>query len=224
MTWLVALSGALPALVTMAVLDRIAPRPVPTQLRQLVVLLGALSMLPVLAIELGVPSSTGTAPIVILTAGVEEGCKLAVIAWIVWRRPELDERMDAIVYAAYAGLGFALVENVASLALRPSAGMWISRALLVVPGHAMWSAMIGAAAARRRYDRRGLGLFGGYLLAVAFQGASDGAMVVGSVFHVIPVTLTVIAFFVVRTMAVTARRRDDADAATRAVSAARARR
>ena len=33
--------------------------------------------------------------------------------------------------------------------------------------------MIGALAARRRFDGRGLGLVGGYLLAVAFHGAYD---------------------------------------------------
>ena len=42
---------------------------------------------------------------------VEEGCKILVVYWVVWRRPEFDERMDGIVYASRAGLGFALVED-----------------------------------------------------------------------------------------------------------------
>ncbi len=40
---------------------------------------------------------------------VEESGKLAVIMLVAWRRPEFDERMDGLVYGAYAGLGFALV-------------------------------------------------------------------------------------------------------------------
>src|SRR5262245_62947966 len=57
---------------------------------------------------------------------------------------------------------------------------WILRAVLAVPGHAMWSGMIGAMAARRRFDRRGLGLLGGYLLAVAFHGVYDMVAFIGA--------------------------------------------
>jgi hypothetical protein len=88
---------------------------------------------------------------------------------VVWRRPEFDERMDGIVYASRGGLGFALVENVLYLlnqhSLQGQIVVWVERALLAVPGHAMWTGMIGAMAARRRFDGSGLGLLGGYLLA-----------------------------------------------------------
>ncbi|HLL21582.1 MAG TPA: PrsW family glutamic-type intramembrane protease, partial [Kofleriaceae bacterium] len=157
-------------------------------------------------------------------------CKMFVVYWIVWRRPEFDERMDGIVYACRAGLGFALVENVMYLLfLAPTVGdqltMWILRALLAVPGHAMWTGMIGGMAARRRFDRAGLGLFGGYLLAVAFHGAYDLALFVqqplqleghaelATAMFAVPIALTLAAFFVLRGMARNALRLDDADAA-----------
>jgi RsiW-degrading membrane proteinase PrsW (M82 family) len=150
------------------------------------------------------------------------------VYWVVWRRPEFDERMDGIVYASRAGLGFALVENVMYLlgqhSLQGQLIVWVERALLAVPGHAMWTGMIGAMAARRRFDGKGLGLFGGYLLAVAFHGGYDVSVFVQQPLHlegrddlahvllVVPVGLTVLAFFVVRSMARTALRLDDAEA------------
>ena len=69
-----------------------------------------------------------------IAAAVEEACKIIVVYWIVWRCPEFDERMDGIVYASRAGLGFALVENILYLLNEHSLGgqlqLWIMRAVL----------------------------------------------------------------------------------------------
>ena len=172
----------------------------------------------------------------IVAAAVEEACKIGVVYWVVWRKPEFDERMDGIVYAGRAGLGFALVENVMYLlgqqSLQGQIVVWVERALLAVPGHAMWTGMIGAMAARRRFDGKGLGIIGGYLLAVAFHGAYDvsvfvqqplrleGLELIGRALLVAPVALTVLAFFVLRGMARTALRLDDAQAVYTAAQAA----
>jgi RsiW-degrading membrane proteinase PrsW (M82 family) len=172
----------------------------------------------------------------VVAAGVEEACKIAVVYWIVWRRPDFDERLDGIVYASRAGLGFALVENVlyltAQTTVNGALAVWFARAVLAVPGHAMWTGMIGAIATRRRFDGNGPGLAGGYLLAVAFHGTynlsvfvqqplrSDGHEVIARALIVAPVVLTVIAFFVYRAMARTALRLDDTDAARHALRAA----
>ena len=247
----VALSGVIPALVAMWVVDRLdRKRPEPASTRRLVAFVGMLSVIPAIFLERYLMSDVGTslAPeytyqgasfkAFVVAAGVEEACKIAVVYWIVWRRPEFDERMDGIVYASRAGLGFALVENVMYLmssdSLQGQLYMWVARAFLAVPGHAMWTGMIGYMAARRRFDRAGLGLIGGYLLAVAFHGAYDVAVFAQQPLHLeghetaanlmilIPIGLTVVAFLVVRSMARTALRLDDAEAATRAVQAAQA--
>jgi RsiW-degrading membrane proteinase PrsW (M82 family) len=109
--------------------------------------------------------------------------------------------------------------------------MWVARAFLAVPGHAMWTGMIGYMAARRRFDKVGLGLIGGYLLAVAFHGAYDAAVFIQQPLHfegyesaaslmlLIPIGLTVLAFIVLRSMTRTALRLDDAEAARIAVAA-----
>src|SRR6185436_15512269 len=110
----------------------------------------------------------------VVAAFVEEACKIYVVYRIVWRRPEFDERMDGIVYATRAGLGFALVENIMYLfgqvELSGFVVTWFLRALLAVPGHALWTGMMGYFAARRRFDRVGPGIVGGYLLAVFLHG------------------------------------------------------
>jgi len=101
--------------------------------------------------------------------------------------------------------------------------------VLAVPGHAVWSGMIGALAARRRFDGKGLGLFGGYLLAVAFHGAYDMVAFVQMPLHleghttlelmVLPALalLTILGFFTLRAMARSALKLDDIDAARGAI-------
>jgi protease PrsW len=237
----VALSGVIPALIAMWIVDRLdARRPEPRRTRRLVVVFGMLSVIPALVIELVLMAHVGgllepqmtyqgaSFQAFVVAAAVEEGCKILMVYWFVWRRPEFDERMDGIIYACRAGLGFALVENVMYLlnqqSLQGQLIVWVERALLAVPGHAMWTGMIGAMAARRRFDGKGLGLLGGYLLAVAFHGTYDvsifvqqplhleGLDTVGHVLMSVPVALTVLAFFVLRAMARTAHRLDDAAA------------
>ena len=247
----IALSGVIPALLAMWLVDRLdAKRPEPPRLRRLVAGVGMVSVIPAILLELvlqvytkqsiGSPLTYEGASFnsFVVAAGIEEACKIMVVYWVVWRHPEFDERMDGIVYAGRAGLGFALVENVMYLlneqTLSGQITVWVLRALLAVPGHALWTGMIGYCAARRRFDRTGLGLVGGYLLAVSFHGLYDlslfaqqplsleghedlAKLLLGG-----PVALTVLAFFVVRAMARNALHLDDAQAALAAAAAARA--
>jgi RsiW-degrading membrane proteinase PrsW (M82 family) len=246
--WQIAISGAIPALVAMWLVDRMdRKRPEPVRTRRLVAFFGMLSVIPALILELTVGATLGEqiAPRMtyqgasfhafIIAAAIEEACKIMVVYWIVWRRPEFDERMDGIVYACRAGLGFALVENILYLLQQDTLGgqlqTWILRAVLAVPGHAMWTGMIGAMAARRRFDGKGLGLLGGYLLAVAFHGGYDLAAFLQQPLHLeghheytpllmpILIGFTLLAFFVLRSQARMALRLDDADAALAAAHA-----
>jgi len=245
----VALSGALPALVAMFIVDRLdRKRPEPPRLRRLVTFIGMCSVIPAIIAESILSGTLGmqlgseltyegaSFNAFVVAAGVEEACKILVIYWVVWYRPEFDERLDGIVYASRAGLGFALVENVMYLwkqaTLSGQITVWVLRALLAVPGHALWTGMIGAFAARRRFDGTGLGLVGGYLLAVAFHGAYDLSVFVQQPLHfegrddlahiliAVPVGLTILAFLVVRSLARTALRLDDAEHASIAARAA----
>ncbi len=190
-----ALVGALPALAAMWLFDRFdAKRPEPRGTLRRVALAGALSAIPVIAlgqllmylspVELvlqgGAPGSYAAAFYMafVIAALPEEGAKMASMLLFAWRRPEFDERMDGIVYGARAGLGFALVENVAYLLLQTGSSgtylsLFIGRAVLAVPAHAIWGGLMGYFAAVRRFDGRGPGLVGGYLLAVLLHGLYD---------------------------------------------------
>lgn len=247
-----AILGALPALIAMWVVDHMdRRRPEPRRTLRLVAVAGVLSVLPCVAIELSLveagvglelaPGSYGHAAFhgFVVAAAPEELAKTLVLLILVWRRPEFDERMDGIVYATRAGLGFALIENV--LYLHGATGdpktfwtVFVGRALLAVPGHAIWAACIGYFAARRRFDRVGPGVVGGYLLAVLLHGSYDTvlfaapavaqtvAQTYGVLFleryqwhlliglHVIPVGLTILGIALVRRMAHSALRHDDA--------------
>jgi RsiW-degrading membrane proteinase PrsW (M82 family) len=181
-----ALLGAAPALLAMALVDAMdRKRPEPPGTLRRVALAGAFSALPVILVgELlklaspgpGYPAALWLA--FVIAAVPEEAAKLASVYLMAWRRPEFDERMDGIVYGARAGLGFALVENVAYLLLMPQSfaeylQLYVARAVLAVPGHAIWGGVAGYFAARRRFDGHGPGWWGGFGLAVLMHGLYD---------------------------------------------------
>ena len=116
----------------------------------------------------------------IVAAAVEELAKLLCLRWFIWHAPEFDERMDGIVYATRAALGFALVENMLYLLQAQSTGglvgMYVGRALFAVPGHAIWTGFMGYYAARRRFDGVGPGLLGGFIVAVLLHGSYDASI------------------------------------------------
>ncbi len=186
----VSLTGAIPAIAAMWYVDLMdAKRPEPRASLHKVALAGSLSILPVILI--GRTLMTWEPPIgsygyalfhSFLVAGlVEELAKVACVYWVVWRRPEFDERLDGIVYAAYAALGFAMVENVLYLwkfthSNEEFVRVYLLRALLAVPGHAMWGGMMGYFAAKRRFDHTGPGLLGGFFVAVLLHGMYDAAI------------------------------------------------
>lgn len=187
MGFLLALSGALPALVLMWFVDRSdAKRPEPRSTLRRVAIAGGLSTLPALAIEAvlsrvgpegGVTGALYSAFIV--AALTEEACKAAALYLVVWRHPAFDERLDGIVYATRAGLGFALVENVGYLLDENGSGfvgVFLLRAILAVPGHAIYAGFMGYWAARKRFDGLGPGLWGGLIIAVLLHGTYDGAI------------------------------------------------
>jgi RsiW-degrading membrane proteinase PrsW (M82 family) len=193
MQFILALSGVLPAIVLMAIVARFdARRPEPKKHLYLATLLGGLSTLPVIAVQLpleklnpgGVLGALYTSYFI---AGLtEESAKALVLYFVVWRSTVFDERLDGIVYATRAGLGFALVENVGYLlgAETPAGllGMWVVRAVLAVPGHAIYAGFMGYWAARKKFDGTGPGLLGGLAIAIFLHGSYDAALFLIGVF------------------------------------------
>jgi protease PrsW len=185
--WL-ALSGTLPALFLMWYVERHdAKRPEPRAMLRRVAALGGLSTLPCIAVQLwldgGSPPADASDALFtsfVTAALTEETAKALVLYFAVWRHPAFDERFDGIVYGTRAGLGFALVENVGYLLGADSVsgflGIFVMRAVLAVPGHAIWAGFMGHYAAMRRFDGKGPGLLGGLFVAVFLHGAYDAAL------------------------------------------------
>jgi protease PrsW len=228
--------GALPALAAMWYFDRLdAKRPEPRSALRRVAIAGALSVIPVAVIEwilMSVaPFTTGyeaAAYSGFVVAGfTEEVAKALCVLLFVYNRPEFDERFDGITYGTRAGLGFALIENVFYLMTAANAEgflvMFVLRAVLAIPLHAICGATMGYFLAVRRFDKTGSGLMGGLFWAVFLHGAYDAAIFSVPTAHesgndglavlllAVPLACVIGGVIAVKRMSRTAHARDDAD-------------
>lgn len=115
-------------------------------------ILGAFSVLPVIVVERaltylnifsGLLASAFTAFIV---AGLtEEYFKRAIVLKTAYNNKHFNEKLDGIIYAVFASLGFATVENLmyvlGSYSLNPYVGL--SRGIFSVPAHALLAVTMG---------------------------------------------------------------------------------
>jgi len=124
-------------------------RPEPARLIGRSVLYGFIATVPAAALEIVLmrvgpryPRLLSMAFDAFIVAGlVEEGVKYFFVKRYIWRRPEFDERMDGIVYAACVSLGFAFAENVL-YGYGNSAALFF-RAFTAVPMHAAVTGILG---------------------------------------------------------------------------------
>jgi len=133
-------------------LQRDRLRPEPRHLIRRVFLLGAGAALIAGALELMVFGVTGIraegsglgGAVVAATiiAVIEESAKFGAIYYGVYRNVECNEVVDGIIYAVAAALGFATLENI-MFVLGGGIGVGIMRAILSVPGHAFFGALMG---------------------------------------------------------------------------------
>jgi len=79
-----------------------------------------------------------------IVAGLtEEAFKFLVIYIFIWNNKEFNEIFDGIVYATYASLGFALIENILYVYSK-GASVGIVRAFTAVPAHMIFGITMGA--------------------------------------------------------------------------------
>ena len=147
-------------------------------------LLGAILVIPVVVAELlgsmFLPPSTDPVALflhfLLVVALVEESSKYLAVRASAYSSPEFNEPMDGLVYGAIAGLGFAAPENLMYVLSR-GVGLGIIRAVLSVPGHALWGSIIGYYLARQKLaPARSLGLVG-LSVAVILHTAFDYGLV-----------------------------------------------
>ncbi len=78
----------------------------------------------------------------LITALTEEGGKYFVLKKATWNEKEFNYTFDSIVYSVVISLGFAAIENMLYL-LGETMDVAIMRALLSVPGHAIFAVYMG---------------------------------------------------------------------------------
>ncbi|MFO7611539.1 MAG: PrsW family glutamic-type intramembrane protease [Clostridia bacterium] len=81
----------------------------------------------------------------IIAALTEEYMKRFVVVKIAYRNPAFDEKLDGIIYCAFAALGFAAIENILYVfryfPSDPSIAFY--RAIFSVPGHMLFAITMG---------------------------------------------------------------------------------
>lgn len=113
----------------------------------------------------------------------EEFFKYLAVKWLAVRDRNFNEVYDGILYAVAASLGFAVVENILyifmSAADSAGAGITVAvlRALLSVPGHALWGVMMGYYIGLAKFEsdqrkKRPL-VIKGLLIAIFWHGMYD---------------------------------------------------
>jgi RsiW-degrading membrane proteinase PrsW (M82 family) len=186
--------AALPAFIILLYIRRLdRARPEPIGLIGRSVLYGFLAVIPAAAIEFGIglvapERSTLSSHLfyAFAVAGlVEESVKLYFIRRYLFRRREFDERADGIVYAVCVSLGFAFVENL--LYGYRDAGVLLVRAISAVPGHALFSGIMGyyIGLSKIEADRREAWIRG-LIWAVSLHGLYDFLLFSGQSLAVIP--------------------------------------
>jgi protease PrsW len=119
----------------------------------------------------------------LVVAVAEETVKYLALRWLAVPHRSFNEVYDGIIYGVAASLGFATVENLAYVfmsaedGLGSGLGVAMLRAVLSVPGHALWGVMMGyyvglakfaeTKQEQRRLVRRGL------LTAIFWHGLYD---------------------------------------------------
>lgn len=88
---------------------------------------------------------------------VEEFSKWYFLKKITWKNKEFDHIYDAIVYAVFASLGFATLENIMYVITYNSLQTAIIRALVSVPGHVFDAIIMGTfygEARKKKLDKK----------------------------------------------------------------------
>jgi protease PrsW len=188
------LLAALPALAILLVIRRMdRDRPEPVGLIARSVAYGFAAVLPAAAIEaaIGFAAPLRDSPASHLfyafaVAGlVEESAKLYFVKRHIFRRKEFDERADGIVYAICVSMGFAFVENL--MYGYRDAGVLFVRAFSAVPGHALFSGIMGYYVGKAKIEgRRGGALAIGLAWAVALHGLYDFLLFSGRPIMIVP--------------------------------------
>ncbi|MFI5156514.1 MAG: PrsW family intramembrane metalloprotease [Chitinophagales bacterium] len=156
----------------------------PMRLLILSFVLGMLSTLPPLALQLlagDIRTESGIHSILnyalysfVIIAFTEEGSKFLVLRLFAYPKKSFNEPFDGIVYAVMISMGFATVENIEYVE-RFGIQTGIVRFFLSVPAHASFAVLTGyyAGLAKANPEKSSSLLWKGLIIAVFFHGSFD---------------------------------------------------
>ena len=130
--------------------DRYDREPLPLLIK--IFLLGALSVIPVLAVEkilLRINVFTGILEIAftafVVAGFTEEYFKRAVVLYGAYHSKYFNEKLDGIIYCAFSALGFATVENIMYIGFQFTGNYYVGilRGVLSVPAHVLFAITMG---------------------------------------------------------------------------------
>ncbi|MCK5684553.1 PrsW family intramembrane metalloprotease [bacterium] len=183
--------------------DKLEPEPKSLVIK--IFFLGLLAAIPIAIVETFFTVSKFWL-LVLVAPVIEEYGKYLVVKKFAYTNDEFNEPMDGIIYASAAALGFASIENlgyiygtysttniISSTGTAATAAITIAvlRALLSVPGHAIWSSMWGYALGKAKFlpEAEGKKLVAqGLFLAMVLHGVFNFMTTLGGI--------SVIALFV----------------------------
>lgn len=142
---------------------------------------------------------------------VEESGKFMMLHLKAWKSPEFDYSYDAVVYAVATSLGFATVENILYV-FTPGGGLTVAllRAVLSVPGHAIFAVFMGWFYGRAKYakftdNKKSLrkNMWLALLVPTALHGFYDFCLNMGEtafiiIFFVFEIAVMIVAILLIR--------------------------
>jgi RsiW-degrading membrane proteinase PrsW (M82 family) len=122
-------------------------------------------------------------PYVPLIGPVEEVAKFLAVRLFAYRSREFNEPFDGVVYCVMASMGFATLENVMYV-LGGGMSIGIERALISVPGHAAFGAIMGYYVGRAKFEEQNADIL--LLRGVVFASIAHGVFDFGLFSHSLP--------------------------------------
>ena len=109
-------------------------------------------------------------------APVEEGLKLSILYYFVYKMKDFNEPLDGIVYGVTASLGFATLENIYYVYLladyfeTTSMALAIARSFSAVPAHAVFGIFMGYFFMKYAFIKKGDNLFFAFIIPFVLHG------------------------------------------------------
>ena len=109
-------------------------------------------------------------------APVEEGLKLMILYYFVYKMKDFNEPMDGIVYGVTASLGFATLENIYYVYFlvdyfeTTSMALAVLRSFSAVPAHAVFGIFMGYFFMKYSFIKKGDNLFFAFIIPFVLHG------------------------------------------------------